>query len=201
VVPDVAQSGPQPSSGRNPAERRFDHLYQSHFRSVYAYALRRTPSLQDVPDLVSDVFTTAWRRIDRVPEPPQDLLWLYGVARRVLSQHRRARRRRQRLGIRLEASAITTVPSDSESGGPFDLRLIKLIESLRPKDRELVRLIAWEQLSHAQVANVLGCSVNAVAIRWHRSIKFLRNQLGDGVAELSPGLPEVPLHDPRSMEL
>ena len=75
------------------------------------------------------------------------------------------------------------------------------MESLRPRDRELVRLIAWEQLSHAEVANMLGCSVNAVAIRWHRSIKRLRNKLGDGAAELSPGLPEVPVHDPRLREL
>ena len=106
----MAQSGHQPPTAKKAAERRFDHLYQSHFQSVYAYALRRTAAPQDVPDLVSDVFTTAWRRIDRVPEPPQDLLWLYGVARRVLSQHRRARRRRERLGIRLKESATTAVP-------------------------------------------------------------------------------------------
>ena len=197
----MAQVGPESSGANETARRRFDRLYQTHFRSVYAYALRRTPALQDVPDLVSDVFTTAWRRIDRVPEPPQDLLWLYGVARRVLSQHRRGRRRRERLGIRLKALAITTAPSEDEPGALLDHRLIELIESLRPRDRELVRLIAWEQLSHAQVAEVLDCSVNAVAIRWHRSIKCLRNQLGQGAAELSPGPAEVPLHDPRLREL
>ena len=197
----MAQCGPESSGAREDAERRFDQLYHSHFRSVYAYALRRTPTLQDVPDLVSDVFTTAWRRIDRVPEPPQDLLWLYGVARRVLSQHHRGRRRRERLGIRLRALAITATPSGPESGGLLDRRLIELIESLRPRDRELVRLIAWEQLSHAQVADVLGCSANAVAIRWHRSIKCLRSQLGDGVGELPPGPQEVSLHDPRLREL
>lgn len=197
----MAQCDPESSGAREAAERRFDQLYQRHFRSVYAYALRRTSAIQDVPDLVSDVFTTAWRRIDRIPEPPQDLLWLYGVSRRVLSQYRRGRRRRERLGIRLKSSAITAEMSESDSSVLPDQQLIELIEALRPRDRELVRLIAWEQLSHAQVADVLGCSINAVAIRWHRSIKSIRNQLDDGAAEPSPGPSEVPLHDPRLREL
>ena len=36
-------------------------------------------------------------------------------------------------------------------------------------DQELLRLVAWEELSHAEIAEVMGISVNAVAIRLHRA--------------------------------
>jgi RNA polymerase sigma-70 factor (ECF subfamily) len=45
---------------------------------------------------------------------------------------------------------------------------------LRPKDQELLKLVLWEELTHAQVGVVLGCSTNAVALRLHKA----RNRLG-----------------------
>lgn len=40
---------------------------------------------------------------------------------------------------------------------------------LSASDQEVLRLVAWEELTHAQIADVLGISVNAVAIRLHRA--------------------------------
>jgi RNA polymerase sigma factor (sigma-70 family) len=168
-------------------ESRFDQLYEEYYQRIYAYALRRTVALDDVADLAADVFTTAWRRIAKVPDPPEDLLWLYGVARNVLSQHHRGRRRRHRLDSRLRGSPLAVV---DRPGGALDYspdpHLGEVVDSLRPRDREVVRLIAWEELDHAQVAHLLGCSTNAVAIRWHRSIKVLRDRLRDPDAEAPP---------------
>jgi len=177
-------------------ESRFDRLYENHYQRIYAYALRRTHAPHDVPDLVADVFTTAWRRIAKVPDPPEDVLWLYGVARRVVSQHRRGLQRRSRLDNRLQRLPFALHTPDASDGSP-DLRLTGLVDSLRPRDREVVRLIAWEQLDHAQVAYLLGCSTNAVAIRWHRSVKFLRDHLRDTDAEALAESPEVPLNELR----
>ena len=44
-----------------------------------------------------------------------------------------------------------------------------MAERLSAADRELLRLVAWEELSHAEIAATLGVSVNAVAIRLHRA--------------------------------
>jgi RNA polymerase sigma-70 factor (ECF subfamily) len=46
---------------------------------------------------------------------------------------------------------------------------MEALSRLSDADQELLRLVAWEELDHAEIAQVLGVSVNAVAIRLHRA--------------------------------
>ncbi|MGD0321640.1 MAG: sigma-70 family RNA polymerase sigma factor [Acidimicrobiales bacterium] len=157
------------------ADVRFEHLYDENFRAVYAYFLRRVAAA-DAPDLVSEVFTTAWRRIDKVPPPPEDRLWLYGVAHRVASQHDRGRLRRERLFARIRHDLRPPDQPATDRSSCLRSEVLDLLSRLKPDERELVRLVVWEELSHAEVAALLGCSTNAVTIRWHRSIERLRRE-------------------------
>jgi RNA polymerase sigma-70 factor, ECF subfamily len=152
-------------------ERRFRTLYEQHYRAVHAYAVRRTGAPDDASDAVAEVFTTAWRRLDVVPAAPADLLWLYGVARRVLATQHRSARRWHRLVARLEAQ-----PPEPEPPEPDD-RLLAALRRLPEREREALMLVLWEDLSHAEAAQVLGCSANAVAIRVHRAKTRLRAAL------------------------
>lgn len=179
-------------------ERRFEFMYQAHYQSIYNYAVRRVISAQEAVDVVSDVFTTAWRRVDDVPLPPEERLWLYGVARRVLSQHRRSSMRRGRLLDRMKAGR-ESVPSDSASEHHAQDRILEAMAKLRPDDCEALRLVLWEELSHADAGRVLDCSANAVAIRVHRAKVRLREIL---LAEDIDDLPNAQLHrptDPREL--
>jgi RNA polymerase sigma-70 factor (ECF subfamily) len=63
--------------------------------------------------------------------------------------------------------------------------------SLPEGDRELLALVGWEGLDHAQIATVLGCSRNAVRIRLHRARKRFRRALDEN-AEPGPTLSPVP---------
>ena len=56
----------------------------------------------------------------------------------------------------------------------------RAIDRLLPGDREALRLVEWDGLSHAQAAQVLGCSANAVAARLHRARARLRTDLAAG---------------------
>jgi RNA polymerase sigma-70 factor (ECF subfamily) len=89
---------------RTQRELRFRALYQEHYASIRAYAVRRLASAEDVADVVAETFTAAWRRLGEVPSPPADRLWLYGVARRVVAGRRRSLRRSRNLLARLAAS-------------------------------------------------------------------------------------------------
>ncbi len=95
---------------RRDTERRFAALYQAYYRPILAYAVRRAAPGEDAADVVADVFTTAWRRIAELPEPPADRLWLYGVAQRVIAGRRRSARRLGRLTARLQAEFGTRPP-------------------------------------------------------------------------------------------
>ena len=170
-------------------ERRFDALYQEHYRPILAYAVRRVTPSEDAADVVADVFTTAWRRIDQVPEAPADRLWLYGVAQRVIAGRRRSARRLGSLTARLRADhasrpAVQPGPGHHGLGyhGPgqpglrdaITDRLVAALDHLSPAEREALQLVLWEQLSHAEAAQVLGCTPNAVTIRVHRAKARLR---------------------------
>jgi RNA polymerase sigma-70 factor, ECF subfamily len=173
-------------------ERRFAALYQAYYRPILAYAVRRVAPGEDAADVVADVFTTAWRRIAELPGPPADRLWLYGVAQRVLAGRRRSARRLGHLTARLRADLGTRPPDQlaPDQLAPDQLapdqpglrdaaadRLIAALDRLTPREREALQLILWEQLSHAEAAQVLGCSANAVTIRVHRAKARLRTEL------------------------
>lgn len=174
---------------------RFERAFEGHHRAVLAYALRRMPTEADAEDAVSETFAIAWRRFDRAPDTDAALPWLLAIARRVLANHHRSHDRRSRLDLRLRANAPR---STGGVGAPVDSLAAEALERLRPDDRELLRLLAWEGLSQAEAGAVLGASENAVAIRLHRARKRFAEELArlkglepvrtsDGVEGRMPG--------------
>lgn len=163
------------------AERRarFERLYLASYQEISAYVVRRVPDAVEAADVVADVFAVAWRRIDDVPPTPEDRLWLFGAARRCVSQASRSRVRRERLVARVSALAPRTQAADPDSATDLAARVAQAIRELPAGEAEALRLIAWEQLTHEQAATVLGCSVNAVALRVHRARRRLRQLLAD----------------------
>ncbi len=149
---------------------RFEALYESHLKALVNYFVRRSEGLSAEPaDLASEVFAVAWRRLDEVPSPPQDLLWLYGAARNVLSNHRRASGRQARLHDKLilERSSSTSWEEQSDSNRRAVIRAA--LTRLRSADQEVLKLLVWEDLSQEEASQVLGISINAVALRSSRA--------------------------------
>jgi len=155
-----------------PPEARFHALFARHYPAVFGYALRRV-GRDEAGDATAEVFTVAWRRIERVPAEPETLPWLYGVARRVLANQERAARRR----LRLEARAAASPGAADEAPGTARVDVEAALLRLGPADREVLRLAAWEELQPAEIAAVLGCSANAAAVRLHRARQRLAGEM------------------------
>lgn len=82
---------------------RFEQIYEEHREAVRAFIRRRAPEAV-VEDVVSETFLVCWRKLDRVPDEPLPLPWLYAVARKTLANQRRrlvrgATGRRRRAGV------------------------------------------------------------------------------------------------------
>jgi len=174
---DPGPPGPGPAPGQGDRERRFHGLYQAYYRPILAYAVRRLGPDDDAADVVADVFTVAWRRIDQVPPAPDDRLWLYGVAQRVVAGRRRSARRLQNLTARLRASPGLPQPRLPGARDATSDVVLAALDRLPPAEREALQLVLWDQLSHGEAAQVLGCSANAVTIRVHRAKARLRAEL------------------------
>jgi RNA polymerase sigma factor (sigma-70 family) len=168
--------------GSDEPELRFHRLYRAYFRPVQAYAVNRLGPVDEVADVVAEVFMTAWRRLADVPPPPGDRFWLYGTARRVISRRHRSASRRDKLIHRLAADRRQAGQHDEghfagPAQDPAQERLLAAIARLKPADREALLLVHWEQLTYAEAAQTLGCSVNAVGIRVHKAKARLRELL------------------------
>ena len=156
------------------AERRFAALYQAYYRPILAYAVRRIAPGEDAADVVADVFTTAWRRIGELPEASADRLWLYGVAQRIIAGRRRSARRLGHLTSRLRADVGTRQRGQPGPGQPgpghpgpghpgpghpglrdaISDRLVAALDRLSVRERNALQLVLWEELSHAEAAQV-----------------------------------------------
>ena len=153
-------------------DTEFRRIYDEHFPAIRSYCLRRLPNA-DANDAISEVFLTAWRRREAIPDPP--LPWLYGVARNVVRNARRSTRRSMRITSRLAAE-----PSYPEPGADVpvvrhedDQAVLDALATLSVQDQEVLMLRAWEGLSASGIATVVGCSLAAAEKRLSRASKRL----------------------------
>jgi RNA polymerase sigma factor (sigma-70 family) len=164
----------------------FEALWRANHAAVFGYVLRRAQSPDDAADAIAETFTIAWRRLEAIPAGDRARLWLYGTARRVLSNQRRAERRRSSLAERLRAELVVGYQESEQHTGEF-AELLAAFRRLREGDRELLSLEGWEGLDAAQIAEVLGCSRNAARIRLHRARRHLAECLADFTEDVSTG--------------
>lgn len=158
-------------------DRRFAALYRAHYGHVYAYCRRRV-SVEETDDLVADVFLAAWRRIDDTPEDDSVLPWLYRVAYLTASNHWRGLRRRRELREKLDSIGLTPVESvpDQVVERQEVRDALAILDHLPPKDKEIIKLSVWEQLSHDAIASVLDIKPETARQRLHRAKKRLAKQ-------------------------
>jgi RNA polymerase sigma-70 factor (ECF subfamily) len=180
------------------AREEFEAMFLEHADAVLAYARRRTDP-DTAQEIVAEAFTVAWRRLDDVPEPA--LPWLLGVARRSLANARRASSRQHALALRLvhEPAGATEDPM-SEVDAQVSARAA--LARLSSPEREAIELLAWEGLSPAEAATVVGCSRGAFAVRVHRARRHLRRLASEALepSGSAPAATPLPADQPRRQE-
>lgn len=98
------------------AETRLRALFRQHHAAVRGYALHRAIQGADADDLVGEVFTVAWRRLDDVPADDA-LPWLLAVARNVQLNQARSARRREALHLVLPRPDGVPPPDEPADSG------------------------------------------------------------------------------------
>jgi RNA polymerase sigma-70 factor (ECF subfamily) len=128
----------------------------------------------DAEDAAAEVFAVAWRRLDDVPDH-QDRAWLLAVAYRIVGNFYRSRARQRGLIDRLQQFGRRSGEAPRTCDDVDTV--MTALESLRPGDRELLCLVAWEGMTRAELASMLGIRENAVDQRLFRARKRLRLRL------------------------
>ena len=157
--------------------QRFRALYKANYARITGYALRRAPSPEDAADVVADTFTVAWCKLDDIPVGDEAVLWLYGVARKVLSNHGRRRESRSVVFAMLARDYQEAVWADPPPGEGVGRQVAGAWKALSAEDRDLLGLLVWETLSVEQIAAVVGCSRAVAKVRVHRARRRFAREL------------------------
>ena len=145
---------------------KFEAMFTENADLVRRYIARRHIG-DDVDDLAAEVFTIAWQRYATIPQG-SELPWLYRTAWNVLSNAHR----------KVVPIVTDTVPDSAETDTAdivvADVRLRWCWERLEPRDREVLRLVAWEGLSGRELAEVLDISEGGASAALSRARARLR---------------------------
>ncbi len=160
-------------------ERWFENLFDQQHAAVMAYVKRRT--VADAEDVLMDTFAAAWSAREHLPADP--LPWLYRCAHHRILSRRRAELRYRHLKSKLHIfsqRSFESMPTYYEGEEEW---LTILFSKLLESEAEVLRLIAWEDLSLSDIAFVLGCSNGAARTRLYRARNHAAKILGEsGVA-------------------
>ena len=156
--------------------KAFGELFWRHNGAVHGYMARRTG--RDVADdLVAEVWLRAFRSRSKFDlHYPDARPWLYGIARNVLSSHWRQLAKAAPL---VPAAISDPWPELEEHLEENEQRvaLLKALDMLTNEEREVLLLVAWEQLSPTAIALMLDVPASTVRNRLHRARVCMRSGL------------------------
>jgi len=161
-----------------------ESLYNQYFTQLFglAYSILRTE--KDAEDALHNAFVNAMIHAKKGQEKDSPLAWLYVIVRNEALMLLRRRRRRFAMQKRYHSKEN---PGDNAHQDPVEQahihqeqqRVRDVIAEMNPKDRELVYLYYYKELSLDNIANLWGEKPSTVRVRHHRIKKTLAAQLED----------------------
>jgi RNA polymerase sigma-70 factor (ECF subfamily) len=175
----------------------FDALYRKYLAQVYNYAVYELGDHHEAEDATERTFLSALSGLARFQERarPDDgagastfRIWLFRIARNVVAERRRTRRRRPEAPLELAAASVD--PADVEATvvrREAAATAWQAVDRLTGDRRRAVMLRFVHELSTAEVAAVLGRSEGAVRVLIHRGLRRVAGDLRpDGVDRDGP---------------
>ena len=157
----------------------FAEIYDRHAAAIHGYLARRIGNAR-AEDLTADTFLTAFNSRGRY-DPQQDNArpWLYGIATNLLRRERRSEVRQYRALARTGIDPVDAGEADSVvarvAAAGATRQLAAALASLSGGERDVLLLIAWEELSYADVARALDIPIGTVRSRLHSARTRMRS--------------------------
>lgn len=179
----------------------FAEIIAANYQRVYNVILRLIDDREEAADLTQDTFVNACRAYDNFRHESQVYTWLYRIAVN-LTKNRLERRGRQRNieGISVDAPVemaeqeelfrqiedYRAEPDRLVLNEELKTFLLEQVSRLRPDYKEVIVLRDYQGLSYEEIADVLGCSVQAVKSRLFRARSVLRERLSKYLFDSQP---------------
>lgn len=162
-------------AGQQPAA--FTVLYQRYVKRVYAYCYSRVGHVQDAQDLTAQTFLAAFEGIGRYRGQGTLAAWLLGIAYHKTVDLQRRTQPAAPLDTGNEYPDRARLPDELILQQVQRETLENALRTLSPTRAEAIALRFFGELSHAEVAAVMGKPEAAVKMLVHRGLQDLRVRL------------------------
>jgi RNA polymerase sigma factor (sigma-70 family) len=150
----------------------FEALLRRHYDRVHGLAWRLTGSRADADDIAQDVCCTLVEKIGSFRGEAKFTTWLTGITFNACRDFRR--RRRSIAGVAERLAVLAGLARSPDGRDAYDAAWLKsAVARLKPALRDTAVLVAGEQLTHAEAAEVLGIAEATVAWRMHEARRLL----------------------------
>jgi RNA polymerase sigma-70 factor (ECF subfamily) len=160
----------------------FGQLYERYVERIFNYVYYRTGNLHDAEDLTARVFQRAMNHIKNYTDRGVPFsAWLYRIAHNLVANWHRDRSRKQEIPL----DDLPVVPTKGDHPERNLVRsqeqesLLRMIRRLPPERQNLLILKFVENMSNAEIGEIMGRSEGAVKSLYHRTLLSLRDQLED----------------------
>lgn len=168
----------------------FGALYERYVERIFNYVYYRTGNLHDAEDLSARVFQRAMNHIHNYTDRGVPFsAWLYRIAHNLVANWHRDRSRKQEIAL----SELAVVPSSEDRPETVLVRsqdqdsLMRLIRQLPAERQALLILKFVENLSNAEIGQIMGRSEGAIKSLYHRTLLALRDELDEGIGNFGGG--------------
>jgi RNA polymerase sigma-70 factor (ECF subfamily) len=167
---------------KNGDDGAFEELLTRHYQSVYRLAYRFLYDSPEAEDITQEVFLRVFRAAQTYRPKAKFSTWLYTITKNLCFNE--LRKKRSVTVFSIEDEMLPELPSMDESTvskleeEEVKKRVLDAVRELPANLRIAVLLLKYHGLSYEEVAEILGCTVNAVKLRVHRAKKFLTRSIG-----------------------
>jgi RNA polymerase sigma-70 factor (ECF subfamily) len=164
----------------------FGALYERHVRKIYNYIYYRTGDHHDAEDLTERVFQRALRHVGGFQDMGVPFsAWLYRIAHNLVANWHRDRSRRP--VVSLEGQLVLTPGAQhpealavAREEGDALLRLLRRL----PEERQQLLILKFsEQMSNAEIGEIMGRTEGAIKSLYHRTLSSLREEYEDQLSD------------------
>lgn len=157
----------------------FGELYKRYVERIYNYIFFRTGSVKDAEDLTGKVFFKAMDNIKSYKHMGLPFsAWLYRIAHNLVANYHRDRARKQEISLDdIPGQVLPQVEHQPESRAVRTQEVENLLATIRglaPIRQELLILKFVDQLSNAEIGQILRKSEGAIKSLYHRTLLELR---------------------------
>jgi RNA polymerase sigma-70 factor, ECF subfamily len=152
----------------------WEHL-ETHIPGVYRFLLRLSGDSDRAEDLTQETLLKAWKNRGQLRNAGSARVWLFRIAVNVWRDQVRRNKHRPGLESCLEEPLDKHPPPGEKLADREEIvEVLKAVEQLPPRQREVLHLSAVEEMSVSEIAEVLGISTNAVKVHLSEARKKMR---------------------------